>query len=150
VEAKRLLESYDRYGVDLVGPIPGNHRWQFQQGAGFDLAHFQVDWHAQRVTCPQGKFSSRLRPSRDHRGNDVLYAAFRRDDCSPCGSLSQCTSATGRRRSVTVKPQPLYEALAAARQRQRTEAFKAQYKTRAGIEGTISQGVRAFGLRRAR
>lgn len=150
MEAKRVLDSRDHYGVDLFGPIPGNHRWQFYQGTGFDVAHFQVNWHTYQVTCPQGKLSSTLRPSRDQRGNDVLYAAFRRDDCSPCGYLSQCTSATGRRRSVTVKPQPLYEALAAARQRQRTEAFKAQYKTRAGIEGTISQGGRAFGLRRAR
>jgi transposase len=30
------------------------------------------------------------------------------------------------------------------------EAFKAPYKQRAGIEGTISHGVRAFGLRRSR
>jgi transposase len=29
-------------------------------------------------------------------------------------------------------------------------AFKAQYATRAGIESTLSQGVRAFGLRRSR
>lgn len=150
MEAKRLLESQDQYGVDLFGPIPGNHRWQFQQGDGFDLSHFQVDWHAQQVTCPHGKLSSRLRPSLDHRGNNVLYAIFRRDDCSPCDSLSQCTSAKNRRRSITLKPQPLYEALTAARAREQTAAFKVQYQQRAGIEGTLSQGVRAFGLRRSR
>ena len=32
----------------------------------------------------------------------------------------------------------------------RAERFRRQYGVRAGIEGTISQGVRAFGLRRAR
>jgi len=31
-----------------------------------------------------------------------------------------------------------------------TAAFAAEYARRAGIEGTISQGVRAFGLRRAK
>jgi transposase len=31
-----------------------------------------------------------------------------------------------------------------------TTAFKAQYADRAGIESTLSQGVRAFGLRRSR
>ena len=31
-----------------------------------------------------------------------------------------------------------------------TEAGRRLYARRAGIEGTISQGVRAFGLRRAR
>jgi len=38
----------------------------------------------------------------------------------------------------------------AARQRQATAEFAAQYARRAGIEGTISQAVRAFGLRQAR
>lgn len=37
-----------------------------------------------------------------------------------------------------------------ARQRQETAAFAADYTRRQGIEGTLSQGVRAFGLRRAR
>ena len=37
-----------------------------------------------------------------------------------------------------------------ARQRQETEAFATEYARRQGIEGTLSQGVRAFGLRRAR
>jgi len=36
------------------------------------------------------------------------------------------------------------------RAQQETEAFAAEYARRAGIEGTISQGVRAFGLRRAK
>jgi transposase len=150
VEVKRVIESRDDYGVDLFGPIPGNHRWQFQQGAGFDLASFHVDWQAQRVTCPKGKLSSLLRPDGDGRGNAVMRAVFKRDDCSRCESWSQCTSAAGRRRTITLKPQPLYEVLTAARERQQTEAFKEQYKQRAGIEGSISQGVRAFGLRRSR
>src|SRR5262249_23770287 len=33
---------------------------------------------------------------------------------------------------------------------QSTEEWKAQYDKRAGIEGTLSQGVRAFGLRQCR
>ncbi len=37
-----------------------------------------------------------------------------------------------------------------ARIRQTTPEFKKQYATRAGVEGTISQGTRAFGLRRCR
>ena len=42
------------------------------------------------------------------------------------------------------------EALQAARHRQTTAEFKEQYALRAGIEGTLSQGVRAFGLRCSR
>ena len=40
--------------------------------------------------------------------------------------------------------------LEVARNRQKTAEFRTKYKKRAGIEGTISQGVRAFDLRRSR
>ncbi|MFI6645991.1 transposase, partial [Streptomyces sp. NPDC050529] len=43
-----------------------------------------------------------------------------------------------------------HEALRTARQEQQTDPWKQRYGHRAGIEGTISQGVRAFGLRRSR
>jgi transposase len=51
---------------------------------------------------------------------------------------------------LTVREQETHEELLAARARQKTEAFQASYRQRAGVEGTISQGVRAFGLRRSR
>jgi transposase len=50
----------------------------------------------------------------------------------------------------TLNTQGYHEVLQAARQRQRTGEFQAQYAQRAGIEGTLSQGVRAFDLRRSR
>ena len=37
-----------------------------------------------------------------------------------------------------------------ARQRQETAAFRAEYARRAGVEGTLAQGTRRFGLRHAR
>ena len=60
------------------------------------------------------------------------------------------TSAKGRRRTVNIKPKELHEALQQNRRREKTEGFKKEYSSRAGVEGTISQGVRAFGLRRSR
>lgn len=41
-------------------------------------------------------------------------------------------------------------ALTAARERQTTTDFKRRYAKRAGVEGTISQAVGAFGLRHCR
>jgi Transposase DDE domain len=38
----------------------------------------------------------------------------------------------------------------AARQRQGTPQFKAQYALRAGVESSLSQGIRRFDLRRSR
>jgi transposase len=49
-----------------------------------------------------------------------------------------------------VRPQAQHEALQRRRDYQETDAFHARYRKRAGIEGTISQGVRAFSLRRTR
>jgi transposase len=51
---------------------------------------------------------------------------------------------------MTLRPRALHEALQAARQRQETAAWKAEYARRAGIEGTCSQGVRGFGLHHCR
>ena len=47
-------------------------------------------------------------------------------------------------------PREEYEALNAARARMHDPAWKERYRVRAGIEGTLSQAVRAFGLRRSR
>ena len=49
-----------------------------------------------------------------------------------------------------VHPHAAQAALLARRQEQETSAFRQRYATRAGIEGTLSQGVRGMGLRRAR
>jgi transposase len=49
-----------------------------------------------------------------------------------------------------LQPRAEHAAIQAARQRQQTDAFAGQFTRRAGIEGTISQGVRAFALRQAR
>jgi transposase len=43
-----------------------------------------------------------------------------------------------------------YEAIKAARLEHVSPEGQQRYKRRAGVEGTISQGVRAFGLRRTR
>ena len=43
-----------------------------------------------------------------------------------------------------------YEALNSARARMKDPAWQARYHIRAGVEGTLSQGVRSFGLRRSR
>jgi transposase len=40
--------------------------------------------------------------------------------------------------------------LNAARVRMHDPAWKQRYRVRAGIEGTLSQGVRAFGMRKSR
>jgi transposase len=80
----------------------------------------------------------------------VIKIKFASSDCRVCPRLRDCTHTSRPRRTITIHPQPEHEALRSARQRQSEPEFAKQYGKRAGIEGTISQGVRAFGLRRAR
>jgi hypothetical protein len=49
-----------------------------------------------------------------------------------------------------VHPEAEHRALTAARARMASAESEALYDLRAGVEGTLSQAVRAFGLRRAR
>jgi IS5 family transposase len=71
--------------------------------------------------------------------------------CRPCKDREKCTRAgakaeTGRR--ITLRPRAEQEVIQQARVQEDTQEWKEQYAHRAGVEGTISQGVRAFGLRR--
>jgi Transposase DDE domain len=86
----------------------------------------------------------------DHGDNEVIKIKFSRVDCKPCPSRALCTTTKHLRRTITIRAQEAHEALQAARRRQQSEEFKEQYKKRAGAEGTISQAVRAFGMRRSR
>ena len=63
---------------------------------------------------------------------------------------SECTKSSTTGRVLHVQRQAAHEALQARRQEQETPAFRQAYQTRAGIEGTLSQAVRAMGMRRAR
>jgi transposase len=86
----------------------------------------------------------------DRTVSRVIRIQFGKQDCLVCPCRSQCTTASTNPRQLVVRPQAQFEAIQAARQRQQTQEFKERYAIRAGIEGTISQGVRAFDLRRSR
>ncbi|MBD3182863.1 transposase [Candidatus Poribacteria bacterium] len=80
----------------------------------------------------------------------VVYICFPKAKCLLCESRSLCTRSKKGCRTIGIPPQAQYEALQKARKRQKTQEWRAEYTIRSGIEGTNSQGVRFFGLRRAR
>jgi len=123
---------------------------QAKAGQGFDLAAFVIDWESKQVIGPTGQTSVDWTPARDHWGNDTLHVGFHRPTCAACSSRPLCTRAKTDPREITLRPRPLHEALQNARRQQETEAWRARYGPRAGVEGTLSQAVRAFGLRRCR
>jgi transposase len=152
LDADLLVESQDHYGVDLLGPTRLDYHWQAQAGTGFAAQHFQINWDQHQATCPAGKTSISWTPAVDNHGNAVIKVKFSTKDCRPCDQIAQCIRTKKRdpRRTLTIRPQKQYQALQAARQREATDAFQAEYDRRAGIEGTISRGIRSTRLRRTR
>jgi transposase len=150
VDAGLLVGSRLDHGVALEGPVRGVASWQARAGQGYDLSHFTIDWESQQVTCPQGKVSVSWRPVRNIDGSPRIMAQFSRSDCRACAAQALCTATKAVRRHVYFHPRAEYEALNAARGRMREPAWKERYQVRAGVEGTLSQGVRAFGMRRSR
>ena len=63
---------------------------------------------------------------------------------------ARCPRAATRPRQRSRRPREEHAARHLARERQATAAFAARYRRRAGVAGTIAQGVRACGRRRAR
>lgn len=150
VDAKLLVSSRGEHDVDLLGPARVDDHWQAQEAKGFAASCLAIDWERQQAICPAGRASASWTPARDHRGHPVLKIKFSSADCGGCPHRPDCTRSGRARRTLTVQPPEQYAALQAARQRQETAEFAKQYSKRAGIEGTLSQAVRTFGLRRAR
>jgi transposase len=150
VDAGLLVRGREELGIELVGPPRPNPSWQTKIEGGHTIDRFEVDWGKERVRCPQGKLSSAWSRQIDHAGMPYVSVMFRKADCAACSARPPCTRAKHRARHLKLQPRAEHEALKAARARLATREGRRCYARRAGIEGTLSQGVRAFGLRRSR
>jgi transposase len=149
VDGETLASGHADHGVAAIGPVPADQPWQAQAGTGFDVSCCALDWDARCATCPAGRTSVRWSTSKERCGQEMINLQCAGRACQACPHRATCTTARGGRR-LSVRPQAQHLALQAARQYQATPAFKAQYDMRAGVEGTISQGVRVCDLHRAR
>jgi transposase len=150
VDSELLVNSHSDYQVDLVGPIKEDIHWQTKDESAYSIDTFEIDWEGRTVTCPQGQTTKYWKPTKDANGNDIIVIRFSRPGCWSCKSRSRCTRAKKESRSLTLRPQTQHDAIQKSRKEQKRPQWKERYNKRAGIEGTISQGVRGFGLRQAR
>lgn len=150
VDAELLASAQRLHQIEVIGPPFGSYSQQHQAGRGYGLEAFTLDWAAHQARCPQGHTSVKWTPGRDVRGGPVVRIRFDHATCRACTVRSACTWAKEAPRQLTVRPQEQHVAMQAARQRQETPEFKAQYALRAGVESTLSQGIRRFDLRRSR
>lgn len=150
VDAGLLVQSRADHQIEVLGPVRPDASWQANTPGGYALSAFTLDWTRKTATCPQGQTSRDWNTGHDSWGNPVMVIQFAGETCAGCLARERCTRAKRQGRSLTVRTQAEHEALQQARRDQETAAWKARYAKRAGIEGTLSQAIRAFGLRQCR
>jgi transposase len=141
-----LLVHQAGLGTRLIGPVATSSSWPQRQQQGFAPQDFALDWQKQVALCPQGQPSQRGSQGHDKRGKPITVIQFAK---AVCPVRSSCTRSPDGR-SLTLGREPVQQALEQRRREQVTPAFQKQYALRAGVEATISQGVRTKGLRQAR
>ena len=150
IDAELLLTSQQAHGMTLRGPTRPIQGWQTQVEGAYTVEHFAVDWQHQTVVCPQGTTSRSWHELVAHDGHPYIMVSFSPQQCRPCPARPCCTQSRQQGRRLRLPPQAQYEALQTARAWYASDEGQQHYKRRAGVEGTLSQGVRAFGLRRTR
>ncbi|MER5897403.1 transposase [Streptomyces sp. NPDC001876] len=137
------------HGIEPVGPVkPTTVRGQ-ATGDIFDNTRFAVDWDQRQAVCPGGQTSVVWQEALSQFDAPVTRVRFGARHCDPCELRTSCTSSrTGR--NLTLRPKTEHDILQRARIEQDTDRWRRRYGHRTGVEGTISQGVQAFGLRRSR
>jgi transposase len=150
IDGELLVQAQDHFGITLCGPVQKDVRWQATQEDGFGLSNFHIDWDQRTATCPQGKIARAWTESKKAAYPLFHHIQFKSSDCHPCPVRHRCTKSKRGSRTLDVLPRPHHEALQKARQEQKTAEFWKKYAKRSGIEGTLSQGVRAYDLRCSR
>jgi transposase len=151
IDSELLVESQEKYNIELFGPTRYNVSWQAREG-GYDST-ILIDWENKQAICPEGKQSIYWYPYRtkEQYARDVVKIRFDSRDCTNCKSREKCVrNRSGAGRQVFIPAQKLYQALEKTRSMMSSEEGKEEYKKRAGVEGTLSQGVRRGTIRRSR
>ena len=151
VDGTLLVESKQQHNLELIGPVRDNVSWQSKNPEAYDLSCFKINWKKQQATCPQGvKSTKKWTVHQDQWNNQVISLKFPRQACRECQFRHLCTRSKTEPREITLRPKDEHLAIVKRRKQQETKTWSKKYNQRAGVEGTISQGVRGFGLRQCR
>ena len=138
-----LIKQYRDGGQELISYMQG----YAGREKAFQTEAFEIDLEKQVAVCPAGHQSSKS--GNGKHGEIYIYFATR--ICKSCEYVDRCVGAknkTATRRTITLRP--FYEYMRERRLTQQEAWFREEMRVRAQIEGTISEGVRLHGLRRAR
>lgn len=131
-------------GWELLGPAQPSA----STGSGYRAEEFTVNIAARTATCPAGEASTQCSRLEEAASGKVSYRLEWSWKCRECAQRGDCVGKNQAHRSLVVGEH--HDALQARRQEMKTDAFAGLMNRRAAIEGTISELVRAHGLRQAR
>jgi transposase len=138
VQGKTLHEAHTQ-GRELMGPARGSPN----MGPFFRVDQFDVKVEDRKAICPAGQTSSQC-----SRLPEEYRIEWNPTICQACPLRDQCLRPQQTHRTIEVGQ--YHTPLQARRREMQTEAFKNDMHHRNGIEGTQSELVRGYGLRRAR
>jgi len=143
--SSEALHDAREEGRELRGPAPASP----DRGKVFTVEAFDAHVEERYAVCPAGQRSSNCSRLEEQSAGKVGYRIeWSKTVCGPCPLRDQCVSAGQEHRTFVVGE--WHSLLQDRRREMQTEAFKKEMHRRNGIEGTISELVRAFGLRQAR
>lgn len=149
IAADVLVESARQRGITLVGPVRDNARWQQKVDGAYAVEQFTIDWEAQRAHCPQGHVSVGWWPYTHANGHHYIRVTFAKETCAGCPQRALCTRAKDQPRilqdtsSTPARSHYSYASVFG-------EQGGSQALRETGWDRALSQGARAFGLRRSR
>jgi len=138
------LHDMKERGTQLLGPARPSPKHQ----KVIPSDQFAVSNAERKAVCPAGRTSTQCSHIHDHHKGTQYYRYEWGSQCDRCPLRSRCTTAKGGRRALVVGLH--HDLLQARREEMKTEEFKTRMKRRNGVEGTVSELTRGYGMRRTR
>ena len=134
--------EYRKHGQELMGYMPADSS---KKPEAFKIQRFVIDMDSRKALCPAGRESMKGQIGKEGE----IKIPFSRSVCTDCVFFRECVG-ENKRKARVLKVRPWYEFVRERREIQETETFRDEMKVRAQVEGTISEGTRFLGLRRAK
>lgn len=118
------------------------------KGEKLSAEDFSIDIETRSAICPSGHASTNCSRMEEATGKINYRFEWKNSICQSCPLKDRCVGANQSHRSLVVGEH--HEHVQARRREMKTPEFKEQMHSRNGIEGTISELKRGYGMRRSR
>jgi len=136
------IKGYEGNNQKLMGYVPNVYT---NKHPDFQVSKFDINMAEHKAICPMGKQSIKWI---EYPEEQEIRIGFNRNECIRCNRKGNCINSKIMRRELAISIN--YDYLRRRRKEQKSKKFHEEMKTRAQIEGTISELVRLHGLRRAK